>query len=52
MPTTSTTPTTPTTPELTAAATTVPFFARKVGRVELNIRSGVRAGAQEAANKR
>jgi hypothetical protein len=30
-----------------AAAKPVPFFARKVGRVPLTVRAGVRAGARE-----
>ncbi|MEZ4452587.1 MAG: hypothetical protein R3B09_24220 [Nannocystaceae bacterium] len=29
----------------------VPFFARKIGRAELTVRTGVRAGASEQHNK-
>ena len=33
------------------AAAKVPFFARKVGRAELTVRTGLRAGAAEEAMK-
>lgn len=47
---TETAPSTETKTETTAAK--VPFFARKVARAELTVRTGVRAGASEEQMKR